>query len=110
MDFHGRIMSLTLTPRYADTRRAIVDGKNVMESVNWMYKCGARDARHAAAEVAIEADQAIDALKRALEAYEACWAENPPDPDSDWGRARSEARAALDLVSHPWDSAEQEAG
>ena len=51
MDYHGRIMNLRSNP----------------DAVSDTYMTGHRDARHAAAEIATEADRTIAALVDALE-------------------------------------------
>ena len=55
MDLHGRIMNLPATP-------AKVNGNNY----GIAYKEGHRDARHAAAELAMLGDECADALRSAL--------------------------------------------
>ena len=97
MNLHGQIMNLpcrdddALNAEYSDRRIA--------------YKHGHRDARHAAAELALKADAQVEALHAALTAIAAL----DPDKDSDeglneWGEAdcfdMAQALARNALVLH----------
>jgi len=56
MDLHGQIMNLACVPANMDAE----------PNQRLAYKVGHRDARHAAAELALKADACIDALRAAL--------------------------------------------
>ena len=53
MDYHGRIMNIQHNPDYAVDR----------------YSCGHKDARHAAAEIVLEAQAEIELLRREVELF-----------------------------------------
>ena len=59
MDLHGQIMNLP-TPDYA----------GLLATPDYAAKIGHRDARHAAAELAIKADACIKALREIIESCE----------------------------------------
>ena len=58
MDYHGRIMNLKLEKYW-----------EVPIEDDFSYKMGHRDARHTAAEIAIEADRKIKELEAKIEQY-----------------------------------------
>ena len=55
MDLHAKIMNLALAPGLSEI--------NTTESEQLAYKRGHRDARHAAADLALRADACINALR-----------------------------------------------
>lgn len=58
MDFHGRIMNIPIN-------QSLLDGIDTSDSAQvGAYKFGHKDARHAAAEIAMEADREIEQLKK----------------------------------------------
>ena len=59
MDYHGRIMNIEV-----DAASMAAAGKP--RSLRFAFKAGHRDARHAAAEVALEAQAEIARLREAL--------------------------------------------
>lgn len=61
MNLHNRIMNLPCAPRERDML-------NFSEEATRAYKLGHRDARHAAAELANEADAVRDQMLAALKA------------------------------------------
>ena len=90
MDLHGRIMNLPATGEPAGGSMA--------------YKLGHRDARHAAAELALKADACIEALRmlvasgngfKSFDGDTPAWHVKSIPRDADLNRAR-EALAALD--------------
>jgi len=63
-DFHGRILNLQI-----DVEKQ-VGVRDVAANFGEVYKIGHRDARHAAAELALEADRRTEAAKAVLAAVE----------------------------------------
>ena len=89
MDLHGQIMNLC-----ADNKPGIPlcgGSPEVREAL--AYKVGHRDARHAAAEMALKADACIEALRDLVELYSSRAA--PQNRATGW-LAAAEALAALD--------------
>ena len=70
MDFHGQIMNIRMLDDIS-IASVVTDGGNIEPSAVHCYKTGHRDARHAAAKVAAEADQRIAELEAQLAAANA---------------------------------------
>lgn len=92
MDLHGQIVNLNCKLENMDSE----------PNQRLAYKIGHRDARHAAAELALKADACIEALRLLMRGntYKtiqgvAAWHEKAMPNDRDLDRAR-EALAALD--------------
>lgn len=65
-NYHGQIINLPATPPPDVTESPVKD-------IRIAYKTGHRDARHAAAELAIQADQRIEELEaKVIELQEIC--------------------------------------
>lgn len=65
MDLHDQIMNLP-APDDITIAGIVTDGGNREPSAVYAYKCGHRDARHAAAELATQADARIAELEAQL--------------------------------------------
>ena len=83
MNLHGHIMSLPQTPG--------LQMFDATEQHLTAYKCGHRDARHAAAELALKADAEIDELRKDAERYR-------------WLRAQHWSTSSLCVVADPGDA------
>ena len=67
-DYHGRIMNISAT-----VPDEVLNGTgSVRIETSLAYKLGHRDARHAAAEIAIEADKLADILRRIIASADEC--------------------------------------
>jgi len=96
MDLHGQIMNLPQTPGLPMV--------NATEAQLAAYKIGHRDARHAAAELALKADACVEALRtlvaagnefKSFSGEPPAWHVKSIPRDADLTRAR-EALAAMD--------------
>ena len=71
MDLHGQIMNIQ-EPSDRALGQAVADSRIEAPDVIHAYKCGHRDARHAAAEIALQGDKALDLLRRIIASAGEC--------------------------------------